>query len=418
MSQSLAEKSRRIGGNYFYLTVAQASNAFIYLLVYPLVIKRVGFESYGAFVFASSIAAYFTVFVMWGFDLYGTNIVAGHPEDRQLHASLFVAITGAKLVLLLLSILPFIAIIAFINVNGADVLLYWACYLNVIAVAILPAWYFYGAQKVKELSIVQLGIKIVSLVPIVVFVQGRQNVVLYAIILTVANVISAGILAILAVRFIGLPLPRASITEALHHLGSARRLFLYSAINVVKQKSVEIVLGVKFGMREVALFDLANKIYSVPSLFAANINAAIFPMYVSDRKSYDLKKIIKYEAIVGVMFMCFIAIMGWPIAVLIAKENWALVHRLAILLSVGVMTQLIVGAHIYLIFTPSNRHDLIVENQLVALAALIIFATMLLQVNIGVYAIGYALAGAAIMELLYSMRQVSRLNSDREHMRM
>ena len=49
------------------------------LLIYPYLIKTLGTDSYGIFLFATTIANYFICFVGFGFDMYGLRMIAENP---------------------------------------------------------------------------------------------------------------------------------------------------------------------------------------------------------------------------------------------------------------------------------------------------------------------------------------------------
>ena len=67
------------------MTILQILNSFFYLLIYPYVIRVLGIEGYGQFVFAMSIATYFVFFINFGFDLLATKFVA---ENITMHDEL------------------------------------------------------------------------------------------------------------------------------------------------------------------------------------------------------------------------------------------------------------------------------------------------------------------------------------------
>ena len=55
----LLKNNKKIIENYFFMTILQVLNSFFYLLIYPYLIQVLGVESYGLYVFATSITTYF-----------------------------------------------------------------------------------------------------------------------------------------------------------------------------------------------------------------------------------------------------------------------------------------------------------------------------------------------------------------------
>ena len=79
----ILKKNKLVISNYSFLTIVQFINSGFSLLIYPLIIARVGVESYGVFVYASTIGVYCSVFVNLGFDILGLNKITGVSEDKK-----------------------------------------------------------------------------------------------------------------------------------------------------------------------------------------------------------------------------------------------------------------------------------------------------------------------------------------------
>ena len=59
--------------NYFFMTFLQVLNSLFYLIIYPYLIRTLGVENYGLYVFATSISMYFVTFVAFGFEMPAMN---------------------------------------------------------------------------------------------------------------------------------------------------------------------------------------------------------------------------------------------------------------------------------------------------------------------------------------------------------
>ena len=76
-------KNRNIVENYFYMTFLQILNSFFYIFLYPYLIRVLGSESYGLYVYATSIITYFIFLINFGFDLPATRLVAINTKDKK-----------------------------------------------------------------------------------------------------------------------------------------------------------------------------------------------------------------------------------------------------------------------------------------------------------------------------------------------
>lgn len=401
----------KVVSNYFHMTVLQVVNSFFYILIYPFVINTVGVDNYGLFVFATSIAAYFMVFINFGFDIHAAKLISLNLEDKSLHSSLLSSVTMAKVILELLALAVFLALVAGVPFIRSNWILFSLCFANTLSCIFLPTWYFHGMQKMKVLTIIQLSSKLLSL-PVIYFgINGVDDVNVYTSIVVATNVLSSLVAFGMAIGVYGLKLRWPRILKVKGLLYEVQPFFWSSATNTLKQKSVEIIIGSLFGMREVAIYDLANKIFSVPSLLASNINAALFPVMVRKAQKDTINKIIKIEIFVGLLCMLSVAVGGYWVVRLVSVHDMQQAYYLAILLSVNIMTFLVVGSHIYFIFVPHQRYDFVLRNQIVSVISFYLFCLLYLSLNWSIYSVVLALVTSAMLEIVYSYSLVRKVKS-------
>ncbi|WP_432669199.1 oligosaccharide flippase family protein [Pseudomonas umsongensis] len=393
------------------MTILQVVNSFFYILIYPFVINTVGLENYGLYVFATSIAAYFMVFINFGFDMHAAKLISLDQNDQQLHASLISSVTVAKVLLELFAITVFLVLMINIPFLRSNWLLFLLCFANTLSCIFLPVWYFHGMQKMKILTIIQLSLKFLSLPAIFFLVDSVDDIDVYTFIVVATNVLSAVIAFGMAVKLSGSALKWPALTKVKVLLFEVQPFFWSSATNILKQKSVEIIIGSLFGMKEVAVYDLANKIFSVPSLLASNINAALFPMMVKKAQKNIVNKIIKIEVFIGLLCMLSIAVGGYWVVKLISVHDMQEAYYLSMLLSINIMTFLIVGSHIYFIFVPHQRYDFVLRNQLVSVVSFYSLCAIYLYFNWSMYSVVLALVSSALLEIVYSYSLVNKVRS-------
>jgi len=90
--------------NTVMLYILQFSTYLLALLVAPYETRVLGAEVYGGFLEASaSIVIYFQLVIDFGFLLSATEDVSRHREDKQKLSEILSSVTGAKLLLSLVS---------------------------------------------------------------------------------------------------------------------------------------------------------------------------------------------------------------------------------------------------------------------------------------------------------------------------
>ncbi len=399
----------RVISNYSHMTILQVMNSFFYILIYPFVINTVGVDNYGLFVFATSIATYFMVFINFGFDMHAAKLVSLSQDDRHLHASLLSSVTLAKVLLEVLALIVFVALVLNIDFLKSNSTLFFLCFANTLSCIFLPTWYFHGLQKMKVLTLIQLSFKLLSLPLIYFSISGEGDIAVYTAIVVFTNVIASAVAFVVAVHMSGQALAWPLFSSLKQLLQQVQPFFWSTATNTLKQKSVEIIIGSFFGMKELAIYDLANKIFSVPSLLASNINAALFPIMVKKAKKNVVSQVIKIEFFVGLLCILSVVVGGYWVVDLVSVHDMHDAYYLSIMLSFNIMTFLIVGSHIYFIYVPHQRYDLVLRNQVVSVISFYSFCAAYLMVSWSVYSVVLALVSSALLEIVYSYSLVKKV---------
>lgn len=400
--KKIYSNNKNIASNYFHMTSLQIINSFFYILIYPFVINHIGVESFGLYVFASSITAYFAVLINFGFDIHATKLVSLEPNNNSLHSSILALVTFSKLILGFISIIIFCALLFSFSLLKSNWQIFLLCFTNAASCIFLPTWYFHGIQKMKTLTIIQLAFKLLSLPAIYIFIEDSTDIGWYVFFVVSANILSSVTAFIVAAKLIQSKLPIPTLREVKSILHEVQPFFWSSAANTLKQRSIEVIIGSMFGMREIAIYDLANKIFSVPSLIASNINAALFPAMVKKVNKKIINKIIKIELFVAGLCIASVALFADWVVDLVSIHDMRDSYYLSILLSLNITTYLVVSSYIYFVFVPYKKYDFVLKNQTISLASFFVLCFIYLSLSWSIYAVVLALVSSAALEILYT----------------
>ena len=391
----LFKSNKVVVENYFFMTVLQVLNTLFYVLIYPYLIRTLGAESYGLYVFAMSIVTYFVSFVGFGFDLPAVKIIAQYPTDEKLKAHTLSCIYTAKIYLEILSLIVFSIIIFSVPYLRNNWALLFICFSQTLTNIIFPQWYFQGLQKMRIVTYVQLGLKLISLPFIFLTIHTSNDINAFALIASITS-IAGGFGAAVIIRFYDrIRIQLMPFGAVKKWFAEATPFFLSSSASLIKEQSVAILIGVFFGMKDVAIYDLANKIVAVPRLLLTSINGALFPNIVSKFSTALIKKILRYQVYLCLFIIGLIALFGKWVVLLMGGVSLAGSYPLAIVLSVTILPWLIVSSFIYFIFVPNNNYYFVTKNQVVALISFVVYAAigLLFIDNISVLAAALSLSG-------------------------
>ena len=387
--------------NYFFMTVLQILNMCFYLLIYPFLIRTLGQEGYGLYAYAASMVFLFVTFVNFGFDLPAAQQVALHSDDKQVLRSVLSCVQTAKIYIEMIAVLCFAVIMLINPIMGNAPCVFWITFLQTLTFILFPQWYYQGLQKMKMVTYIQFGFRLLSLPFIFIFIKSPQDVWVFALITSLASVLG-GITAWLMIRYCdgikiywaSIPAVKRAYLEAVPFCGS-------NIIGVAKEQGMILMAGSFLGMVDVAIYDLANKIMLIPRTIFSKLNDALYPKMVVRSDKETNRRVLLYEVVLGIGAMLCVALFG-PLAVyVLGGEQMMSSYGVTVILSFTILCWLVVGVFLQFYFVPAGYTRHILYNQIVAMSSCFIVAGVGLYFWHNVYALAVAYAFSGLCEIFY-----------------
>ena len=388
--------------NYFFMTALQIISSAFGVLIYPYLIRVLGAESYGLYVFAVATASYFVGIVSFGFSFPGVKAIAQNKDNLQIKSAVVSSVFTSKILLGIVSLVIFIGLLLTVPLLKDHKGLFLIVYAQILSEIFFPIWYFQGVQKMKIVTYFQLAFRILSLPFIFILVRSTDDLLQYAFIATLSVVLPAVALYVYLIRRENLTIRLQPISKLKTYFKEATPFFWSSTAGTIKQESVTIIIGAFFGMKDVALYDLANKLIMLPRMLTMSINTALFPKVIEDIKTETIKKIEKYETMIGLAVVLFVVVFGYWIIWLLGGKEMTGAYPLAIVLSFTVLTWLVVGCYINFVFVPQNKYYFVTRNQIVALISFVVICVPALFFSSGIMTVVLALTLSGFSEIAYS----------------
>lgn len=399
--KTLVVNNRGIVENYFFMTILQVLNSFFYLLIYPYLIRTLGANGYGLFVFATSISSYFSFIINFGFDFPATKAIAESIGSKTKTTYILSCIFTAKVIIGILIGLLFSILLFIIPIFAEHKMLFILCVANVYGVILFPQWFFQGIQQMKVVTSIQLMFKMLSLPLIIWFVKEHNDLNVYALIVVVSTLVGAVVAFVWLRLKYKLRIGFVKIRNLRIWFKDAWPFFLSNSAGMLKEQSIPIIIGAFFGMSEVAIYDLANKLIIVPRTIFVSINGALFPKIVVNAEKSLVRKVIKAEYLISIGVIVGIVLFGKWVVEFMGGSEMSNSYYLASFLSVTVMSWLVVGAYISFVFIPNKKYFFVSKNQVVALVSFFVFSFggLMLYPNIIIFGVAMALSG--LSEIFY-----------------
>ncbi|MDR2556565.1 MAG: oligosaccharide flippase family protein [Bacteroidales bacterium] len=396
---NIITKHKKVFENYFFMTFLQVANVLIGILLFPYLIRTLGKDAYGTFVFIASNINIFGLLVTFGFDFPALKKISLNPDNKEIKSKTVSEVMTAKLILFAVGTILLAAIIPAIPFVEHNALIYAIVYVMSLGQILMPYWYFQGIQKIKFVTYVNIAFRLASVPLIFIFIKTPQDLLVYTIIISAAS-FCGGIFTQFYLQYkehLAIQLVRPSkqlFKEALP-------FFYTSALGTVKQELLTFFIGTFFSMDKVAIFDLANKIVSAPRILTSRINAAIFPDMIKKATPQNIKKVFRYEVWIGLAITILVAVFGYPVVLLLGGRSMSEAFPMAIILSATIFLWLIVGCYINFVFVPQNKYYLITKNQLTALISFLVMIAFVLVIYPNIFLLVIAFTLSHVAEWLY-----------------
>lgn len=390
--------------NFLSLGLINILNSSFHLIIYPILIRRVGAEAYGEYVYAFSIIAYFTTLVTYGLEMIGTRYIAIYSRDRNWKGKSEITsqIISIRFYLTILSLVVLVPMTLLIDSLAPYRTLLWAIFLSVISYIFMPGWYFIGIQNTRIYLYIQFITKAFLAFAIIFWVIDATDISLYAFLVSINSLIFAGISFCYLIRKEKLSIHLAPPRHCMSLVKESTPLFLSNLVITVKSAGLNLVIGNMFGMKSLTGYDFSMRVVTVVTSLVKQLNTALYPS-VSTRYSLQRgQKLLRGELLLGLGIMGVMMLLAKPIIRIMGNGPIeSIILPIFTLLTAIIPIWLITGFFIELVLTANKQNKAVLFNQFISLATITlgVIIAVLLDVDIFMFAIIVLVSG--LIEILF-----------------
>lgn len=401
------KNNKKVIENYFFMTLLLVLNSFFGLLIYPYIIKSLGKDTYGIFVFASTVVNYFIYFVSFGFDLYGVRKISENPSNTAVKSVIVSKIFSTKIYLEIISVLIF-SLLFFFPTFKKNIDIYIICFFMTLVNIFFPTWYFQGIQKMRVVSFIQLFFKILSLPFIFLYVKESSDLLLFSIIMISSSLFGAFVAFFYLIKIENLTIRIFHWKNVYDYVKESSYFFYTNIANMSKTETIKLIIGIKYGMGDLAIFDLAQKVISIPMILLSNINGALFPKIIQSFNVEYLKKVMNFERLLGLIAIISVILLGKFAIRVLGDNDMELAYPLSIILSFTIFIFLQTGVYLYLILIPKGFDRSVLDNQIIAFISIMIFILLGINFFNSIFVLPICLVLSGIMEIIYLRYKIKK----------
>ena len=292
---------RTIAKNFLYTTFYKVLRIILPLVTIPYVTRVLGAEMLGIYDYTYSVVIYFQMFAFLGFENYGSRLIAENSNDKEGINKAFSAAYYFQLIFCVIALAGYILYIVFFCKNNVEIA--WVQSLYIIAEFFNISWLYFGLEKFKITSVVNIVARLVSFAGIFIFVKTKNDLMLYSIFCAGTLLLSSLILWIGAfkqIRYV-----KATLREIFQYGKGALVLFFPVLVINIYRTMDKIMLGNIVGMAEVAIYSNADKIVEVPYMILASLGVVTLPKMTNFAQKGEIEKTKYYveKSMRVIMFM-------------------------------------------------------------------------------------------------------------------
>lgn len=263
--------------NFSYLSLLRVFNILSQYIIVSFLVRTLGSETYGVFVWAFSIIQYLVIIVNFGFNTYAAKYITDKRNNQDELNKIFSAILGIKLSFLLITVLLFLLSLYFIPAlrdNGALLIILLGFALGE---ALFPIWFFQGKEKLGTPTKIVFIFKFLLILLTVLLITSSQDILKYAILLSSSQFLIglAGLVTALT-KF-----DTKLIRVPLNYLGKTIKegfiFFIGSLFSKTFNLAVIFLAGIYFTMDDVTSFDISFKIIAAFQIPFETLSMVLFP---------------------------------------------------------------------------------------------------------------------------------------------
>ena len=314
-SEKISDKTdyKRISGNVISLMLLNGIYFLSPLILIPYLMKTIGSELYGVYIFSWTFVYYFIFIVNYGFDYSATREIAINKFDNEKVSDIYSNTFYSRLILLSVSIVILILSVIFIDKLGTNAQLILLGIGVIAGQAFFPTWLFQGMEEMKFITIVNSLIRISPIILIFIFVKSGSDLNLVMLFQSLGFLIGGILSHFFAIKRFNIKLAKPNITKISSNLKSGWSLFL-STVGISLYREVNtVILGfVTNNFILVGYYALADKFIRVVQLIVNSFSQALFPYFgykLIDERRETIKRFTKvagfYTAFLSLVSVVF-----------------------------------------------------------------------------------------------------------------
>ena len=360
-------KMHSVKFNFIMNFIMSASSIVFPLITFPYISRVLMATGNGKVATASAVITYFNMFASLGIPTYGIRACAKVRDNKEKLSKTVQELLIINSVTMLLTLLVFIGTLIWVPEFAAEKELYIINGIGMVLNMFAITWLYNALEQYAYITVVNMIVKVVSLVLMFLFVKEPKDYVLYGAVTVFASSASYVFNFVYATKFI--TLKKSGPYDFRVHMKPIFRFFAMSAATSVYTNLDVVMLQFMQGNTEVGYYNAAIKVKTILVTLITSLGTVLLPRlsyYVKKEKIHDfyrtISKVVNFVVIAGLpVTIYFMLFAGESIQFLAGKGYEGAVAPMVILMPTVLLIGLsnITGIQI---LTPQNLEQKVLNS--------------------------------------------------------
>lgn len=297
----------KLAQNGLWLMLLQGFNTIVPLVTIPYITRMFSKTAYGEFSIALNWVGYFQVVVEYGFGLSASRKIAMSKKRENLSV-IRSNVLFARLFLFFVCLFAFVILVYFSKTEKTQKMCMLILFFMVFSEVFQQSWFFQGIAEMKNIAIVSVISRTISVILIFIFIKSSNDLYLYCIFYVSTYLISSATGCFIVKRKYKVDFCLTKRSEIWAELIDAWPLFISSAMTKIFGSIGITILGFVATSEDVAVYSAIYKVPYVLTLLFSAMGQTLYPkmcQLYSDSFSYGYKNVKKYGLPILSVFSIF-----------------------------------------------------------------------------------------------------------------
>ena len=349
---------------------------FLPLVTLPYVLRVLGFEKYGVIVLATSLIAYFTSLTDYSFKITATRDIAIFRHSPKKVNLIYSKVLLVKSIFLLMSFTFITLVTLFYLPFYEERFIIFLTSFMLLGYSIFPEWFFQGIEKMKYITILNVGVKIFFTACVFLFIKNEQDYWIYPFLQSSGFVVAGFIGQYILIKKYNVKLILLKPKRIINAISSNFPIFINQFFPTLYNNTSTFLLGILTTPGIVGVYDAIKKIVDLAITLIGILSRVFFPYLNRKRGSFNSYKTLMLctGSILSVLCMVSYQFIFWYLNI-----NDANAFSVLFTLAIG-----IVGFTVYDVFGINyfiirRQDNLVMKNTIIVSIIGLILAFPLIQ---------------------------------------